>query len=61
MFLRLKIGLSSSDFVRNDHRSARNIMVIAIVFVFFERITRMAVRGVSQPWNRMVIARMPED
>eukprot|EP00972_Heterocapsa_arctica_P060734 8959586-Heterocapsa_arctica.AAC.1 len=31
---KLKIGLSSSDFVQNDKRSA---------------------------WNRMVIARMPED
>eukprot|EP00972_Heterocapsa_arctica_P078956 11642073-Heterocapsa_arctica.AAC.1 len=29
MFLRLKIGPSSSDFVQNDKRSAGNLMVIA--------------------------------
>eukprot|EP00972_Heterocapsa_arctica_P007272 1059968-Heterocapsa_arctica.AAC.1 len=29
MFLSLKIGLSNSDFVQNDQRSARYIMVIA--------------------------------
>eukprot|EP00972_Heterocapsa_arctica_P026979 3968457-Heterocapsa_arctica.AAC.1 len=29
MFLKLKLGFSSSAFVQNDQRSARNIMAIA--------------------------------
>eukprot|EP00972_Heterocapsa_arctica_P031890 4697696-Heterocapsa_arctica.AAC.1 len=29
MYLRLQIGFSSSDFVRNDQRSATNLMAIA--------------------------------
>eukprot|EP00972_Heterocapsa_arctica_P088696 13077864-Heterocapsa_arctica.AAC.1 len=69
------MGLSSSVVVQSYKRSARNIMVIAIVVVFccVERITRTAVRRVSRPWKKntrrlirlkrplMVIARMPED
>eukprot|EP00972_Heterocapsa_arctica_P022872 3364299-Heterocapsa_arctica.AAC.1 len=29
VFLKLKLGLSSSEFVQHDQRSARNLMVIA--------------------------------